>query len=57
MKTNKEWLDLLSKEFEVSRSTARDMLHALMALKKEDNFKRTLDPMEYKFDHCDFDGI
>ena len=57
MKTNKEWLDLLAKEFEVSRSTARDMLHALIALKKEDNFKRRFTPMEYKFDHRDFDGI
>lgn len=38
--TNKEWLDLLSKEFDVSRTSARDMLHVLMNIKREDNFKK-----------------
>lgn len=38
--TNKEWLDLLSKEFNVSRTSARDMLHAMMSIKKEDNLKK-----------------
>ena len=30
--TNREWIDLLSKEFAVSRTSARDMLHALMTI-------------------------
>ena len=43
--TNREWIDLLSKEFAVSRTSARDMLHALMTIKRYDNFKRTFDPL------------
>lgn len=43
--TNQEWIDLLSKEFAVSRTSARDMLHALMTIKRYDNFKRTFDPL------------
>jgi hypothetical protein len=43
--TNQEWIDLLSKEFNVSRTSARDMLHALMTIKKYDNFKRIFDPL------------
>jgi len=43
--TNKEWIDLLSKEFNVSRTSARDMLHALMTIKRYDNFKRSFDPL------------
>lgn len=38
--TNKEWIDLLSEQFDVSRTSARDMLHAMMSVKKEDNFKK-----------------
>ena len=30
--TNQEWIDLLSVEFSVSRSKARDMLHRLMQM-------------------------
>lgn len=43
--TNQEWIDLLSKEFDVSRTSARDMLHALMTIKRYDNFKREFDPL------------
>lgn len=43
--TNREWIDLLSKEFAVSRTSARDMLHALMTIKRYDNFKRVFDPL------------
>ena len=43
--TNREWIDLLSKEFAVSRTSARDMLHAIMNIKRYDNFKRTFDPL------------
>lgn len=35
--TNKEWTDLLSKEFHVSRTTAKNMLHVLMSIKKSIN--------------------
>lgn len=38
--TNKEWIDLLSKEFNVSRTSAREMLHALMGIKNKDNAKK-----------------
>ncbi len=38
--TNKEWIDFLSEQFDVSRTSARDMLHAMMSVKKEDNFKK-----------------
>ncbi len=38
--TNAEWKDFLSEQFDVSRTTAKEMLHALMALKKEDSFKK-----------------
>jgi hypothetical protein len=46
--TNQEWIDLLSKEFSVSRTSARDMLHALMTIKRYDNFKRVFDPLPRK---------
>ena len=38
--TNKEWIDLLSKEFSVSRASARDMFYAI--------FKRAFDPLPNK---------
>lgn len=40
MKTNKEWIDLLTKEFDISRTSAKEMLHVMMSVKKEDNFKK-----------------
>ena len=47
--TNQEWIDLLSKEFSVSRTSARDMLHALMTIKRYDNFKRVFDPLPEQY--------
>lgn len=38
--SNKEWIDFLSEQFNVSRTTAREMLHSLMMWKAEDNFKK-----------------
>ena len=38
--TNKEWVDFLSEQFTVSRTSAREMLHGLMRWKAEDNFKK-----------------
>ena len=46
--TNHEWIDLISKEFSVSRTSARDMLHAMMTIKRYDNFKRTFNPLPDK---------
>lgn len=40
--TNKDWIDFLSCQFNVSRTTAREMLHVLMILKCKDNFKKQL---------------
>ena len=38
--SNKEWVDFLSEQFTVSRTSAREMLHGLMRWKGEDNFKK-----------------
>lgn len=38
--SNKEWVDFLSEQFTVSRTSAREMLHGLMKWKAEDNFKK-----------------
>lgn len=38
--TNKEWIDFLSVQFDISRTSAREMLHGMMQCKKEDNFKK-----------------
>ena len=38
--SNKEWVDFLSEQFTVSRTSAREMLHGLMKCKAEDNFKK-----------------
>lgn len=40
--TNKEWIDLLSEQFDVSRTSAKEMLHAMMSIKEKDNFKKQL---------------
>lgn len=34
MKTNQEWVELLSKEWDVSHSTAKKMLHCLHEIKE-----------------------
>lgn len=38
--SNREWVDFLSEQFNVSRTSAREMLHGLMKWKVEDNFKK-----------------
>ena len=38
--TNAEWKDFLSEQFGVSKTSAREMLHRMMSVKKEDNFKK-----------------
>lgn len=38
--SNREWVDFLSEQFNVSRTSAREMLHGLMTWKAEDNFKK-----------------
>ena len=41
--TNKEWLDLLSKKWNVSRAVAKKMLHLLYEEKRMDNLKKGID--------------
>lgn len=36
--TNREWVDFLVKQFDISRTSAKEMLHGMMQMKKEDNF-------------------
>jgi len=38
--SNKKWIDFLCEQFDISRTSARDMLHVMMSIKKEDNFKK-----------------
>ena len=38
--TNREWIDFLTEQFDISRTSAKEMLHAMMSVKKEDNFKK-----------------
>ena len=38
--TNAEWKDFLSEQFGISKTSAREMLHAMMLVKREDNFKK-----------------
>ena len=38
--TNAEWVDFLSEQFNISRTSAKEMLHVMMSVKKEDNFKK-----------------
>lgn len=37
---NSEWIDFLVKEFNISRTSAKEMLHVMMRVKWEDNFKK-----------------
>ena len=37
---NKEWIDFLCEQFDISRTSAKEMLHVMMLVKKEDNFKK-----------------
>ena len=38
--TNSEWIDFLCEQFEISRTSAKELLHVMMSVKKEDNFKK-----------------
>ena len=38
--SNPEWIDFLSEQFEISRTSAKEMLHVMMSVKREDNFKK-----------------
>ena len=38
--TNRQWIDFLSAQFDISRTSAKEMLHRMMQWKKEDNFKK-----------------
>ena len=38
--TNRQWIDFLSAQFDISRTSAKEMLHGMIQCKKEDNFKK-----------------
>lgn len=38
--TNSDWIDFLSEQFDISRTSAKEMLHVMMSVKKKDNFKK-----------------
>lgn len=38
--TNSEWIDFLAEQFDISRTSAKEMLHGMMSVKREDNFKK-----------------
>jgi hypothetical protein len=38
--TSAEWKDFLSEQFGISKTSAKEMLHVMMLVKKEDNFKK-----------------
>ncbi len=46
--SNKEWIDFLVAQFDISRTSARDMLHVMMQVKREDNFKKQFSGAERK---------
>lgn len=37
---NNQWVSLLAKEFNVSRTVAKTMLHSLFVIKKQDEFRK-----------------
>lgn len=37
---NRQWIDFLCAQFDISRTSAKEMLHGMMRWKKEDNFKK-----------------
>ncbi len=39
--SNKEWIDFLSEQFSISRTSARNMLHCMLKWKEWDNFKNS----------------
>lgn len=38
--SNSEWIDFLTEQFDISRTSAKEMLHVMMSVKREDNFKK-----------------
>lgn len=38
--TNHDWIDFLCEQFDISRTSAKEMLHTMMSVKREDNFKK-----------------
>lgn len=38
--SNKKWIDFLCEQFDISRTSARYMLHVMMQVKKIDDFKK-----------------
>ena len=38
--TNSEWVDFLTKQFDISRRSAKEMLHTMFIIKKKDNLKK-----------------
>jgi predicted RNA-binding Zn-ribbon protein involved in translation (DUF1610 family) len=48
--SNREWKEFLAKQFGISKTSAKQMLHGMMRWKKEDNFKRTFNPIKEKDD-------
>lgn len=43
--TNKEWIDFLTAQFDVSRTSAKDMLHGMMWIKRREKIKRIGNPL------------
>lgn len=38
--TNRDWINFLVEQFNISRTSAKEMLHVMMRVKWEDNFKK-----------------
>lgn len=38
--TNRDWINFLVEQFDISRTSAKQMLHVMMRVKWEDNFKK-----------------
>lgn len=38
--TNHDWIDFLVEQFSISKTSAKEMLHVMMSVKREDNFKK-----------------
>ena len=48
--SNREWKEFLAKQFRVSKTSAKEMLHGMMQWKNMDNFKRTFNPIKEQND-------
>jgi recombinational DNA repair protein (RecF pathway) len=44
--SNREWKEFLAKQFGISKTSAKEMLHGMMQWKNMDNFKRTFNPIK-----------